>query len=425
VFKEVPVCEQIDEVSGSYSVDPHFTVETDFDKNVYTKLTDWAKETVAGCQGINTETCLQQQITAFNDDASNTELVLKRDCEDHPLYYDFAEQYYDCLDNNQSDCVCALNFDQSDSADKDFGVIFEQNKIYLDSEYLDSYENPEETFYFSRAVAFFADKPEDEAKEKDQVKYYAAFSSGNPKFFVNSFLHSSAGFETMPNGFLLYKSSKENITIVKEDGGKPECEDNKDKFRLCLVTQEKVPNTEKELKPETVKIKFALQVKDTTPPEPITGLQGTLIGGDVVAMTWNPSTAADLMYYRVYYANQNFHLIPPENIQYFDIKASEADTTYHSIDLTGATCTQAGTYYYCALLVDDGLTIPNNADLEMGAFHLLSNENKLFYLWNPPTNTPFYIAVVAIDKFGNGIEVPARLTNNQNAITLPDMSYAI
>ncbi|MFH1506288.1 MAG: M23 family metallopeptidase [archaeon] len=410
-YKNTPPCAQVQSVWGGYTVEPHFSAVAEHDLGVYRKLVEFAKETAEECAGDGVVGCVEDKMKEFNDTQENKDagFVISRACEDNYLYYDFVEEYYDCLMNNQSACYCKMNF--TGDTGETFKIKFIEDKFFLEVP-----DDNELAYYLPFKTTFYANNPSVDAEEYNDLFYEVEFDEDG-KFIKAQILRPLILPPDVPADILyLYKPEKKSLFMIGAPDGTPECAPNKYRYRFCLETPSSVPNPEKGFKPEQIKIRFALEMKDITEPPVIKDLEGTLIDppGNLIAVKWEPSPAIDLFAYRVYDGTNMF----PIGDTYNELIAGDCDTSILRINLRGVVACSGSTCTFTTL------GISTSAEIKK-CYHL-EDEDMMFYIMQMPpksTSESYYVGVTAIDGNNNEIEVPGGFSYGSNYISLPEVEY--
>jgi len=129
---EAPVTEEEEDVrydapiepatSAQYSVKPSFRVPIDHGLNVYNKIFEIinksngliADSLVCELRGYFLSDCIELEMDAIN---ANPDLVWSINCDQDKerMFYTFIEEYLDCLNAIDNDCVCNLSLDYQES----------------------------------------------------------------------------------------------------------------------------------------------------------------------------------------------------------------------------------------------------------------------------------------------------------------------
>ena len=113
---------------GTYEMRPAFRASYPYDLSAYDSLKEWAGMVIADCTD-NTPACVQKHVDDYNAQQNAQQpaqtprapllygkTVAACDAEGNPSFTQFAEDLMDCMDNNQSDCLCEVNLTQESQA---------------------------------------------------------------------------------------------------------------------------------------------------------------------------------------------------------------------------------------------------------------------------------------------------------------------
>jgi len=407
---------------GFYSIYPHFNTKVDYTLNVYTSIKQ-SFSSLKSCveQGGSIDTCMRTVSTA--------DLHWSGDCNTgvEKLFYDIAEFYQECMNTQDTNCFCRYSLAKTSQ---------DISRLGLEGSYTFSFTESNDRSTITMLL-----------KEPQGALAYALSPSG-AYTWAPSTMSISYGKETQgktslifhdqlagqthsienPHELVLYKtqdtSDKKEVVFLKfADGNfqtigatpsilskKQDCILPQKQIQRFCVTQtnkqflvhDKLTNT---VSKKPVVIKFASTLPDT-PPGPVQNIkvQDAPRSSKAVVVSWDASSAADTMRYRIYRGDAEVlastatkDLVGKASITSFSVAEALSLDALPSFE-NCAFNTQAKK---CAFLINGQQKI-----LESGKLYTASVDGKtrLFVILPVEHDGVSSFSVTALDASGNEID---------------------
>lgn len=401
-------------IIGTYSIMPNFKTEINYSLNDYYELLNFVNTTIVKCLD-NPEECLNQEIELFNNNPDNS-LTISRGCEEYPLYYDFIENYQDCLDFNESDCICKfyLNFSKASETQK---ILLSKEK-YIE---LKEPDNDETRYMLDNIPTYRSKNPSDQEDVRDEFLYKIFYDNGN---FEETELEGGIKRINNDNSILIYKKNSTTLVFIAEEDNKETCNIIKTKFRLCATTKNNIQHFERESKKlvfvnKPITIKFAVMLVDTIPPPISEGLnvEDQISTGQSVIVKWKENPAKDVNKYKIYYSEEDFLTTQKlDNVYTLELASPQpSQNSISDLDFSQATCEVEQDFFnrkVCTYTSSSG----DNFKVYKSTLYYLSDTKEFFASIQIPDGINYYFAITAVDKYNNEIDIlqPGKLAYNKN-----------
>ncbi|MEM4259643.1 MAG: hypothetical protein QXG00_00245 [Candidatus Woesearchaeota archaeon] len=318
-------------ISGVYTVMPHFNVFVNYNLSVYELIKTFTSNVKTHCVD-NLESCLDKAVSDFN--INNPNMKMTYDCEEGPfkVFYDAMERLQECSEVNVTDCACKLTnlYSNDEIKNKKLKGEFEFKFSIQDDKVLVQMTKPIINYY-SFSINQSTNIPEIYSIKYDDDGYIKSVIGDDGFDTINPNKRIYRTYISTPNKeeiFLYISNYSKNFTKIEninpninnnklffsdyDQNGVDykECIYQKQKFRLCLKTNDEIPqlddNMNTVLKP--VNIKFAINLYDNIAPLAVIGLSVINVSADVYKLQWsdNPTNTQDVVAYNIYYSDQNF-----------------------------------------------------------------------------------------------------------------------
>lgn len=314
-------------ISGVYSVMPHFNVAVNYNLSIYELIKTFTSNVKARCID-NPEPCLDAAVSDFN--ANNPSMEMTRDCEmgTVKIFFDAMERFQECSEANVTDCACKLTnlYSKDEIKNKKLKGEYEFKFSMQDDKVLVQMTKPVINYYSfpinqsTNIPEKYSIKYDDDGyldseitgdniittADKEEIYLYVMNESKNFTKLDNSNnnLNNNINIPNINNNKLFFSDYDQNGVDYNE------CVYQKQKFRLCLKTNDEIPQLDENMNTviKPVTIKFAINLYDNVAPLALTGLSVLNVSGDVYKLQWsdNPPGAQDIVAYNIYYSDQDF-----------------------------------------------------------------------------------------------------------------------
>ena len=275
---------------GLYDVNPSFTTRVEYDLSVYSRISDWAKETYNSCSGIQGRIADCVSNKTREQDAKYEQFTAKENKEptersfrfsdpstcDGELsgFYSFVESFEDCLEFSNTACSCRIPYGSLDANSGVTRIIITNDTITFENsltgakEYYDLSKNKQSGLMINSAPA------EAVTITRDPSGYSASDEGGN-RVSGEIYLHREPSGE----GYTLSVDTRKDAVCDLESG--------KHKFRLCAIGDQQALSFDQasgKFEYSDVPIMFALDLKKAPPPK---------IGGVAIPTDGSPEQGTD------------------------------------------------------------------------------------------------------------------------------------
>lgn len=442
--------EEEDEVIGTYSINPNFKVNIDYDLfGEYEKVVEYAKEFQLCQREPIWDDCIDKKIEYYNrineklktDDENKKTIDWERDCDpqEETFFYEFVDFYRFCLESPSDEAICTLQLKDIPKDSKyeiKISHLNDKTKIELvgkPKEEIIDVNGPFMYRYVDLAKLdkekVFEFKTQDTEDNRGDHKTSISINiEPDTKYTISSQEINKYTIDTKE--IILYKGTENKkpfvsfihieayeILKIKKNEERDKIKfpititPIKDTFKFCAKSDYKFHiYNEKTNKVElkNIEYKFALKFQDTIPPPPVEdiNIRDKLNDDSSLLVTWDKSPAQDVNDYIIYYSEKDFKdeeisdiELDPEIIK-IEVKEQEKielDEIYLEeckFDPIGKPCkykkTEQSTNY--------------DTTLKKDSLYFLKDKNKYLYVLSNIENKKYNFMVVALDLRLNKID---------------------
>lgn len=322
--------EEKEESTITYSVNPSFKINLNYDISDYQNAIDDAKNLVDACEketGSKLSKCI--------DDNKNKLIPnCEEETEDEKVVNDFIKIYESCSESNDNNCYCNINLNY----DKEYEISYESNTFMIndfEKEYILN------LFPFLSKLKIGKDKiiasltyseqgretgktEEKKIDIEDDLVFYK-----EEKEILNEKIKTIQIAKKENDKIRLYDKKEIELYDEEKEKGIKECKPKPQRtFKFCYKTDKKVL-TEEGMK-ESV-IRFALMFPDATAPGALE-VNALNYPNDKykIILTWKKSDADDIYSYKIYYSEEQFK----KDEKYLTIKELNEKEEIKKMELT-------------------------------------------------------------------------------------------
>ena len=324
----VSEAEKRGKIFGTYSVKPSFKVNVDYDLDDYNKIKELLVP-ILECQKVrsNFNECIEE--AESRDDSFEWSLNCDKDVE--KALHDFAEFYQDCMNSDDTNCLCKKDLKlPKDDLDK-FELAGKKYEIFLTEDKLNKRINIKMS---DPSVDLSYSINNNEISGWFPERYIIAYT--NDKFYrLNMIFRDEFSGNTHSlgplNEIIIFKNERDErqyADFVKQDGDTlvyPVSERNlkipanlhdcslksRNIHRICVTKKDSKlvvsDKSENEVKPRDIVYKFGIELPKL-PPKPIDSLEikDALKAENSVILIWDKGDDSDIESYSIYSSTDDF-----------------------------------------------------------------------------------------------------------------------
>lgn len=382
---------------GTHYVKPSFNQDINYNLNSFIDIQNIVKNRIVSvCSSYeDIKECVEEQIGELNNQPGY-KYSLNCDESHEKIFYDFVENYQDCFESQDDDCVCSFSydFDGNYNLDGDYKIKLEG----VDGETVIALTEPPYNY-----VEVF------ENRLIENIEFLFGYKDNK----LEKLEGDRRGFNwAYDKEIKLYKSNNQLFFINPKEysdyEGKRECKLNKKNFKFCVETGERFLVYDEVMDKTDVRpiqIKFAFYFRDTLPPPPLEKVEviAQEYADKSLVVRWEESSAKDTNRYRIYHSKDDFSLEPMdwirENVPYIELNTEDQNDEFGEIISWTPECNpQDG---YCRFYYEGEKT---NAPLADGILYYLDNSERYFYVLRLEEEGTYNVVVTAVDVDGNEID---------------------
>ncbi|MFH1400064.1 MAG: N-acetylmuramoyl-L-alanine amidase [Nanoarchaeota archaeon] len=281
---------------GSYAYSPALRVISPGNMNAYKQLKSLSERLQETCardlSGLESvQTCVDRVSGILTEGTVDFNLA---DCEDASAAYAFADDIWDCSDNDDDDCTCALNLAKTDT-EQQFTVVGDTLTI----------NTPELTSHQDDRIALpslqyaYQDTPGGQQKAAGSIIGKTDKDKATLEIVGTT-------IKAKDDQISIYKKDG-TLTFIKNEGDTRQCSLRKDHYLFCARTRESVElydENAKKIITAPIDIRWSLYLEDKAPPPYVMyGVLRTPLG---IQISWDRSEAEDVAGYVIMHDSQAF-----------------------------------------------------------------------------------------------------------------------
>lgn len=399
---------------GTYSIKPSFKAHVDYDLSMYDKIRQ-DLDIISACVdlGASLETCIRNR-------AQTKEMLWETDCDKgmQRLFYDIVKLYEDCAKSQDTNCVCAMDFEAKEYAKKNnFQGLYSYSLTANANEYTLSNKQGTLSYSLKGFSTSYAPLTLDYTytNEKLTLKTTHQKEDGGKYPLTSEF-----------SGIMILKQTKDNKISIDPVGtyskgliypgsipvdlggantNPPECKKPAQTIqRFCVTDTKKTvlayDAIDGEAKRRPIVIKFAAYMQDT-PPAPVQNLkvEDAPKAEKSLVVSWDESASGDVSSYIVYQSTAEDAFNGPtstfrDKVTATTYKTSQKKQLDSTIDLKT-----------CTLSLEDKTCLFSGQKLDKNTLYSMPNTNgkQTLFVVAPvdEDGKDYWFAVTAIDQNGN------------------------
>jgi murein DD-endopeptidase MepM/ murein hydrolase activator NlpD len=388
-------------IFGTYTITPVFNIKIDFDISLFDTLSNFAKNTISDCSKDDTDKklCVDNHIKEFNNNIEekylSKNLKLTVNCNEETdaqmAVNNFVEEINNCMSSKDTDCNCNLETIPY----LEYFTISSINSVAKGTEF---------TYYAS------------DGKKLQAHLDYSIYDDATSNYW-----QEKSSNKNLLN-IKIYKSNEGELKLGTNPANDKVCEPIKNKFKFCLNTdyQYSIYNTNtNKIDYKNIKIPFAITIRDTVPPKPVTGITSNKLLHDdkSIILLWNKNSETDVKTYHIYLSNSenDFGYDPTTFKQWGNVKTISLDLEkekiekYQIIKLQTEEITSSLTDYpMCDIKEENGVSYCefkyDAIEIDGTAKQISLMKNILYDITDKTTNTDKYMYIIDGRDATNSLE---------------------
>ncbi len=417
---------------GQYSFTPAFKTDFNFDLDIYNKIFTAIKKLSQNYLSSTNPKDFTDNILT-NAKSVEPNIDWQTDCEipENKVYYSFAESYSLCANSTETSCYCKINFPNDIPSKSEFRIeITDTNDVKMSKDNADIVRLSNNklglagTFLDKKDVLILS------FDKKNDITYSLKVSKEgiiNSKEFMYNTLQFDKPFYLKKTGSMISFISDSDYNVKSQEAlnnPKEVCSIKKDTVKLCVKTKTLIPVYDKNKNSVAnirKDIKFAFTLKDIIPPPIIQDITqpDSLLSEKEAIIKWSQEypdddtvkfavfISKDVLTGKTYkelsdasdyissgIAKKEFEIGKREDVSSIDLQKPEVKKPFENSKIT------VQYNYLESETKKSGKLIP-----KIGALYQIEDENENLYEYfariNFLTSEKYYVAIAAIDRFGN------------------------